>query len=160
MPRLIRPALAVLALSLAACGTAGSSTTTGSARRAAGVSVASGSRPTQIYRLRLSGSAETPPGAAHGIGAAIIAFHGRSVLCWRFSHLHGFTNATFAHIHIGTKGRSGKIVVALSTGPRLHHRGCVSISPALSATIWRNPSRYYVNVHSTKYPAGAVRAQL
>ena len=82
------------------------------------------------------------------------------MLCWRFAHLHGFTNATLAHIHIGTKGRSGDVVVALSTGPRLHHQGCVSISPVLSKRIWSQPSRYYVNIHSTQYPGGAVRGQL
>lgn len=154
------PALAVLALNLAACGSGGSSTTSGSARPASGVSLASRSRPTRLYRVRLSGTAETPPGAPHGTGAAIIAFHGHSMVCWRFAHLHGFTNATLAHIHIGTKGRSGNVVVALSTGPRLHHQGCVSISPVMSKKLRSEPSRYYVNIDSIQYPGGAVRAQL
>lgn len=117
-------------------------------------------RPSRIYRLSLSGSAEVPRGAPHGSGAAILAWHGETKVCWRFAHLHGFSGATVAHIHAGSKGRSGKIVLPLSTGTRLHHEGCVPISPTLTKAIWRDPSRYYVNIHSTQYPAGAVRAQL
>ncbi len=110
--------------------------------------------------MRLSGAAETPPGAPHGGGDAVIAFHGERKVCWRFAHLHGFSGATFAHIHLGSAGQSGAIVQPLSTAPRLHHQGCARISPTLSRQIWSDPSRYYVNIHSLKYPAGAVRAQL
>ena len=117
-------------------------------------------RPTQIYRVRLGGGAETPPGAPLGQGDAIISFHGDSVICWRFAHLHGFSDATDAHIHAGTNGRSSAVVVALSTAPRLHHQGCVSVSPTLGKAIMSKPSGYYVNIHSIRYPTGAVRAQL
>lgn len=120
----------------------------------------SGSRPTQVYRVRLSGATEARHGAVHGVGAAIIAFHGESVVCWRFAHLHGFTDATAAHIQIGTTGRTGGVVIALSPGPRLHHQGCVPVSPATSRRIVARPSDYYVNVHSKQYPQGAIRAQL
>jgi hypothetical protein len=148
--------LAGLALGVAGCG--GSSTSAGQPQ--AGPTTAKRPGPIHIYRLALAGSGETPAGAPHGVGAAVIAFHGSSVVCWRFAHLHGFTNATFAHIHIGAKGKSGNVVVALSTGPALHHRGCVRVSRALVKAIEQQPRRYYVNVHSTKYPGGAVRAQL
>jgi hypothetical protein len=152
--KLITVGLAVVTLGGTACGSGGNATHTS----ASGTSERS--RPTQIYRVQLSGPAETPPGAPHGGGTAIIAFHGASRVCWRFAHLRGFTQATFAHIHIGSKGQAGNIVVALSTAARLHHKGCVSISPVLSKAIWSTPSRYYVNIHSQQYPAGAVRAQL
>jgi hypothetical protein len=103
---------------------------------------------------------ETPPGAAHGVGSAIIAFHGDSRVCWRFAHLHGFTDATSAHIDIGASGRTGQVVIALSPGPRLHHQGCVPVSPGLSRRIWARPGGYYVDVYSKQYPRGAVGAQL
>ncbi|MHB8657108.1 MAG: CHRD domain-containing protein [Solirubrobacteraceae bacterium] len=114
-----------------------------------------------VYRLELTGGAETPPGAPSGGGSAVIALHDSSHrVCWRFSHLHGFTSATFAHIHHGTKGTSGPVVVALSLTPKLHHRGCVASGPSLIKAIESDPSGYYVNIHSRAYPGGAVRAQL
>lgn len=103
---------------------------------------------------------ETPRGAVHGVGAAVIAFHGDSLVCWRFAHLHGFTTATSAHIQIGTIGRTGQVVIALSPGPRLHHQGCAPVSPAVSRKIVARPSGYYLNVYTKQYPQGAVRAQL
>jgi len=156
--KLLVPGLAVLVLGVAACGSsssssASSSKTLPSAAKSAGL--------LRIYRVRLTGGkAESSPGAPQGTGAAVIAFHGTSVVCWRFAHLHGFVSATFAHIHIGAKGKSGNIVVPLSTGPALHHQGCVPVSAALVKAIERHPAGYYVNVHSARYPSGAVRAQL
>ena len=142
------PALIVVALSLSACG--------GTSAPPSAVS----SRPTTLYTLSMTGAAETPKGASHGRGVAIIAFHGASTVCFRFSHLHGFRDGTVAHIHSGTIGHSGPVLVALSSGPKLHHRGCLAISPRVSREIWKQPSAYYVNLHSLQYPDGAVRAQL
>lgn len=142
------PALIAVTLSIAACG--GTSATPSTAS----------SRPTTLYTVSMTGAAETPTGTPHGRGVAIIAFHGASTVCLRFSHLRGFLDATVAHIHSGTTGRSGPVLVALSSRPKLHHRGCLAISPTVSRAIWKQPSAYYVNVHSLQYPGGAVRAQL
>jgi hypothetical protein len=38
-------------------------------------------------------------------------------------------------------------------------RGCVTAN-GLAGAILADPSAYYVNIHSTVYPAGAVRTQL
>jgi hypothetical protein len=105
-------------------------------------------------------AAETPKGAPHGSGVAIIAFHGASKVCFRFSHLHGFLDATVAHIDSGTIGHSGPVVVASSSGPKLDHRGCLAISPTVSRAIWQRPGAYGVSIHSRRYPGGVVRAQL
>ena len=144
---------AVTSLCVVACGNSGSV-----AHRT--FSSISHTRPAQIYRVLLSGKAQKPPGAPLGRGDAIIALHGDSVVCWRFAHLHGFTHATDAHIHTGRKGQSGAVVLPLSTGPRLHHQGCVSVSPKVVEAILSKPSGYYVTIQSARYPTGAVRAQL
>lgn len=148
---LLAPGLGALALGLAGCGSSGSSSRH---------SVVPVGAPLHVYRVDLTGQAEIPPGAAGGSGAAVIAVHRRSVVCWRFVHLRGFTMATVAHIHTGTKNQSGSIVVALSKGARLRHRGCVRAKAATVAAIEGQPSAYYVNIHSARYPAGAVRGQL
>jgi CHRD domain len=158
--RTVTLAALAAALGLAACGNGGAATTSGSAHAASGTPGPARSRPTRMYKLALSGRAETAGGASQGRGVAIIAFHGDALVCWRFAHLHGFVDATDAGIHAGRVGRAGSAVVGLSSGPRLHHQGCVSISPTLTRAIWGNPGDYYVSVVSTQHPQGAVRAQL
>jgi hypothetical protein len=158
--KLLVPGLAVAALGLAACGSSSTSSGSGSSSTTSSSAAKHTGAAPRIYHLKLTGAAETPPGAPSGAGLAVIAFHGSTKVCWRFAHLRGFTNATFAHIHIGPKGKSGNVVVPLSTAPKLHHKGCVNASPTVIKAIEKDPSGYYVNIHSTTYPGGAVRAQL
>ena len=146
---------AAAALLLTACGGSGATSTRSAAPGA------KASRPSVKYVVKMTGRAETPAGAPNGVGAAVIALHDSvNKVCWRFSHLHGFVSATYAHIHHGAKGKSGPIVIPLSTASKLHHGGCVTASATLLAAIAKDPSAYYVNIHSAKYPQGAVRAQL
>jgi CHRD domain len=154
--KLFVQSLAVLMLGVAACGSSSNS----SSSSKAGSPTAKRAGPVRIYRVALAGTAETPRGAPAGTGAAVISIHGSSLVCWRFAHLHGFTNATVAHIHLGAARKSGKVIVPLSTGPRLHHRGCVRVRTAVAKAIENSPRDYYVNIHSTPYPGGAVRGQL
>lgn len=108
----------------------------------------------------MSGRAGTARGAPRGQGFAIIAFHGSSVVCWRFAHLHGFTEATGAKVVAGKRGHAGAPVISLSRGSRLHHQGCVRVGAVMSKEIWNDPGGYFVSVMSMGYPQGAVRAQL
>ncbi len=67
-----------------------------------------------------------------------------------------------AHIHPAPVGVPGPVAVPLFSGTfdgTDRTRGCVSAN-GLASAILANPSGYYVNIHSTVYPAGAVRAQL
>jgi hypothetical protein len=148
--------LVASALMLGGCGSSGSSSRT-RASKAAGAGIKG---PVRIYHVKLSGAAETSGGAPAGAGDAIVAFHGTSIVCWRFAHLHGFTGATSARIYGASLNKDGKVVASLSTGPRLHHQGCRHADPSVISAIERRPRDYYVNVHSARYPHGAVRAQL
>ena len=152
--KLVAPLLIGLVPGLAACGSSAPASHSSS-------SGAHHSRPpARIYRIALTDTGERPHGAPGGTGAAVIAIHGSSVVCWRFAHLRGFLKATAAHIHLGVSGKSGRVVVPLSTGRQLRHRGCTRASASVITAIEQHPERYYVNVHSLQYPAGAVRAQL
>jgi hypothetical protein len=146
---IISALLAIASIGLAGCVGSGSSTPS-----------AAPNPPLHLYRARLSGRAEIPAGAPKGSGWAIIAIHSGSVVCWRFAHLHGFSDAAAAQIQVGLEGRAGVTLLPLSTGPRLHHRGCVQANTAAIKAIERAPSGYYVSVHSQGYPTGAVRGQL
>lgn len=125
-----------------------------------GVANVTSSRPTERYTVALSGRAERHTGARHGRGFAIIAFHGPRLVCWRFAHLHGFTIATRAALYAAAPGETGRVAIALTGPPRLHHRGCVATTAVTSAKIVHAPRRFYVNVFAARFPQGAVRGQL
>ncbi|HEY5187773.1 MAG TPA: CHRD domain-containing protein [Solirubrobacteraceae bacterium] len=144
---------AALALGTAGCGSS-SSSSHAPGRPSAGTGTI------LIYRATLAGVTGRPSGAPAGTGDAVVALHGSTVLCWRFAHLHGFVNATAAQIQLGSKGQPAHPISALSTGPRLHHRGCLTIGSATAKAIEHRPGDYYVAIDSTRYPGGAVRGRL
>ena len=78
-------------------------------------------------------------------------------VCWQF-HLTGIEDPTFAHIHKGGPTVSGPIVVPL--GATYSSSGCKSANASTTAAILGDPAGYYVNVHSQKFPDGAMRGQL
>jgi CHRD domain len=70
-----------------------------------------------------------------------------------------------AHIHAAPAGVAGPVLVPLFTGVGLlgtdSASGCVlGVSQELIKAITHDPGAYYVNVHSSVFPAGAVRGQL
>jgi hypothetical protein len=168
--KLILPGILIAVLGIAACGSSKKSstttptgTTTPTAAKAApkGKKAKKAAVPSRTYHVKMTGKAETPPGPPKATGRAVVTLHGKTLqVCWRFTALHGFTGATFAHIHKGPKGTSGPIVIPFSTGPKLNHKGCAHSTAALIKAIAKNPHAYYVNIHSKKNPGGAVRAQL
>lgn len=113
----------------------------------------------RTYRVKLEGSNEVPAGAPTGSGLVVISIKAKGELCWKFSVLKGVAAPTAAHIHHGPSGTSGPVVIPL--GGAYKPSGCVTgTAPQLLALIELNPKKWYVNVHNTKYPDGAVRAQL
>ena len=64
-----------------------------------------------------------------------------------------------AHIHRGTAGVSGPVVVDLGMAFR-GSRTCVAGDPALLQEIATNPGGFYVNLHTVDFPEGAMRGQL
>jgi hypothetical protein len=122
---------------------------------------AKGKVPSRIYNIKLTGAAETPPGAPDGTGRASVSLRGKKLqVCWNVHSLRGFSKPTAAHIHIGAANTAGNVVVPLSTGAKFKRRGCVPASAAVISAIGSNPKGFYLNVHSARYPNGAVRAQL
>lgn len=74
---------------------------------------------------------------------------------------------TAAHIHEAAKGSNGGVVVGLFAGDAplpstiSGVNGCASgVDDALSDEIRNNPAGFYVNIHNSDYPGGAIRGQL
>ncbi|MGD9891923.1 MAG: CHRD domain-containing protein [Dehalococcoidia bacterium] len=112
----------------------------------------------------LRGSEEAPgPGDPNGIGAARITLNAAEGEICASIGVALIETATMAHIHAGERGVAGPVVVHFTPLliPGLSvAQGCVPVEPSLIAQIAANPSAYYVNVHNTPFPAGAVRGQL
>jgi hypothetical protein len=174
-------AVGVLALTpgvVAGCGS-GKATGTSSAPGSSAQTGIAATSPSLIpglasrtYRLRLLGSNEVFPRSVReasavagpakppsGAGRAVISFRAATAqACWRFAGLRGFALPTFARIHKGGRGVAGPIVIPL--GSTFSVKGCVRFDPRVIAAIEASPGGYYVNIHTVKYPTGALRAQL
>jgi hypothetical protein len=112
------------------------------------------------YKTALTGPAEVPPAPAEGQGtASIIVNPEKGKLCYTLS-ARGTDAPTMAHVHKGAVGVAGDVVVALDAPATGKAKGCKDVPAETLNAIVADPSGYYVNVHTAKYPAGAMRGQL
>lgn len=130
--------------------------------------------PTALSAV-MTGAAEAPgPGDPDGTGTATVTVDpAAGTLCYTVNVVD-IAAATAAHIHEAPAGVAGPIQVALTlpdhTGnaadcadaadynaAELPNAAAIS---AFLADLAANPQRYYVNVHTAPFPAGAVRGQL
>ncbi len=110
-----------------------------------------------IAAIDLKGTSE--PNAT---GTAVIRVRkDAGLVCYRLHVANVTLPTTAAHIHRGVAGTNGPVVVPF-TAPAAdgNAKGCAPADPALIDEIIGNPAGFYVNVHTTEHPAGAIRAQL
>jgi len=115
------------------------------------------------FTTTLTGAAEVPvPGDPDGTGTATITlFPSTSMICWEIQ-VSGITlPAGAAHIHEAPVGVPGPVEVTLSPPDASGFAsGCTSVDREEIVEILRDPDIYYVNVHTSDYPGGALRGQL
>ncbi len=117
------------------------------------------------FTTSLNGAEERPgPGDPNGKGFVSLDIYPNGTVCYSGKVQAIGREITGAHIHVAPAGSPGPVVVDLDpfgadiTGNMASH--CVVTSAETAAAIIANPSGYYVNVHTTAFPAGAIRGQL
>jgi hypothetical protein len=110
----------------------------------------------------LLGENEVPPADPDGSGTAVVTLNsGQGVVCFAISVSNIALPATGAHIHEGEAGVNGAIVVPLTPPDESGtSSGCVDADRGLIKDIRKDPAGYYVNIHTTEFPGGAIRGQL
>ncbi|HUQ20596.1 MAG TPA: CHRD domain-containing protein [Gemmatimonadaceae bacterium] len=141
--------------------------------------------PTESVRLAIIGTAShggrlfsqqltqevtnTPvwAGDPDGTGTALITVNlGQKEVCWETTVFDITLPASASHIHKAGVGIRGPIVIALSppvatgNGSGFASACRSGVDAALLRDILKNPEAYYVNVHTTDFPAGAIRGQI
>jgi hypothetical protein len=101
-------------------------------------------------------------GDSDGSGFAAITLNaGQGTVCWSVSW-QNIAPPLAGHIHKGAAGSAGGIVVPLHDPDTnaFVASGCRSASSPLIADIIENSADYYVNLHNSDFPGGAIRGQL
>jgi CHRD domain-containing protein len=117
---------------------------------------------TRVFRVVLAGENETPAGDPVATGSATIRVRaGQPKICYQLVAQDLSGPASAAHIHRGAAGVAGPVLIPLRT-PNADGKssGCAKVKRALVKAILAQPSKFYVNVHTAEFPAGAIRAQL
>jgi hypothetical protein len=122
---------------------------------------------TTYFAVLSGGNEVSPAGAANagdpdGYGSASVVFRNNQRMCYSILVI-GIDRPTAAHIHRGPAGVNGGIVVPLSPpvgGGMGHVSDCIAIDPAIGKNIRADSAGFYVNVHTGKFPNGALRGQL
>jgi hypothetical protein len=120
------------------------------------------------FTTQLTGAAEVTlagvpnQGDPDGTGTASITVNvGQQRVCWDIT-VANILPPTRGHIHKAAATTTGPIVVGFFEPADPDLNGCTTapISRELLKDIIQHPQGYYVNVHNTDFPGGALRGQL
>jgi hypothetical protein len=128
----------------------------------AGAAIATG-QSSQKWGATMTGKAESPKGDSDGSGTFSVSFRNGQA-CYTMV-ARGIDKPVAAHIHKGAAGVNGGIVIDLKpsfkggAASRTSSK-CVTAKGSVVSAIRKNPAGYYANVHTAKFPGGALRGQL
>jgi hypothetical protein len=122
-----------------------------------------------LFAVLLGGNEVTDEGEANagdpdGVGSATVLITvDETTLCFGLT-VNNIDQPIAAHIHRGRAGVNGPVVVPF-TAPASGEPGASSDcipdpDPDLLSEIRDFPGRFYVNVHTERFPGGAIRGQL
>lgn len=110
--------------------------------------------------IPLNGGQEPAGGDPDGHGFFTYSIDG-TTFCWTVSW-ENIAEPVAGHVHVAPRRQAGPVVIDLNAdgigGPDMS--GCEEISTELAAAITADPKAYYVNLHTSEFPAGVIRGQL
>ena len=112
------------------------------------------------FRAQMTGSAELAGGDPDGAGLARVEINDTTNTICTDLEIRQISAVTAAHIHRGAPGVNGPPVVTLDAPDDNDSDDCDNVADALVDEIRNNPGGFYVNVHTTDFPDGAIRGQL
>jgi CHRD domain-containing protein len=118
------------------------------------------------FTANMTGAQEVPgPGDANATGTAVIRVNpGLRQICYRINVANIDGTINVAHIHIINQATGfGPPVVDLQAPVTGSVSACATapnVTRAEALAIIKSPQNYYVNVHSSTFPNGAVRGGL
>jgi hypothetical protein len=133
---------------------------------------------TPVFKLLLKPSQEVPPVRnlrADAVGSVTFDLErsgttitsGEVIFYLNYAFPAGPVNVTGLHVHQAAKGVAGPIVVDSGVGAFVDGDGTgnitsvvTGVAPATLQAILDNPRGYYVNLHTSTHPMGALRDQL
>jgi hypothetical protein len=132
-------------------------------RTSSGVGAAHASHPAKVAPravATLTGAREVPgPGDPNGRGHVVITFKRAAGKVCATASWKRIGKPLAAHIHKGGPRVAGDVVVDLSSAVT-GGAHCVSAPRPTIKRIAAHMKRYYFNIHTRAYPAGAIRGQL
>jgi len=111
-----------------------------------------------VVKVTLSGDQEVPPVATSGSGTGTITVGADKAVSGSVTTTG--VPATVAHIHVGSAGKNGPVIIPLTkTGDNVWS---VPAGAKLTDEQYESFKKgdLYVNVHTAKYKGGEVRGQL
>jgi hypothetical protein len=112
----------------------------------------------QLFMAVLASANETPTVSSPATGYALLALDADGATLRYRLVTTNLRNITAAHIHVGSPGQNGDVVVALAVGTNGSISGTLTLSPTQVADL--QAGVYYINVHTSQHPTGEARGQI
>lgn len=111
--------------------------------------------------VTLNGKSEVPgPGDVDGTASFVGILDTKfGSICYDVEVAKVGTPTDF-HIHRGSSTEAGPVVVTLKTPADADRETCIGMPIDVAKRIAANPANYYLNLHTTDFPKGAIRGQL
>ncbi len=113
------------------------------------------------YDAELIGTEVAGAGDADGYAVAqLVIQRDVDAICYNIWNVQGVEDPTSAHIHRGKAGENGPVIATLERNRERGWNGCIKNSNLVDELTRIAPEELYVQIHTTQFPAGAIRGQL